>query len=161
MLHRTGLKESWRPADKPVVGYVSRGYVRPHCNRCRAVHAGRGGGDRRRRDNEQPRRTEIALWSRKVRHCIGPDGSLSGVHPRRMIGLFGAVGNLFRRMLRLVQGRTDHPARGKRHEQKPGQNGATSVHERSWKSMQLQGANQHGLSLVPRLKTTTHAHLFR
>ena len=128
MLRRTGLRERWRPADEAVGSDVCRGDVGA-CVHRRGSHDVRSrGGGRRREDDEQPRGAEVALQDLKIRHRISPDCPLSGVHARCVVGSFGAIGGLLRRVLHLMEGRTGHPTHGKRHEQEPSQNGAALWH---------------------------------
>lgn len=123
-------------------GHVSCGYVRARSNRCWAYDVRRGGGSRRRRNDEQPRGAEVTLWRKEICRCTGPDGTLGGVHAHRVIGRLRPIGDLRCPVLCLMQNRTGHPTRNKRHEQEPDQNGAALMHELDRKAMQLQGINE-------------------
>ena len=137
---RTGLKKRWRPADEPNGEDRRRGHVRPMGDRRRAHLLRRRGQPGRRRHNQKPRGTQVAVRRKEVFAFVRPHCALRRVNRLIMTDPVGGRG-LLGRVLRPVQDRTHHAPRAKRHEENTGRDETKSAHGISRQSKQDQDTN--------------------
>lgn len=110
---------------------MHRGNVRSSLNRRRPHNTWCGGHQRRRGHHKDSRGAKGTIGRKKIRRGMGPNCAVRIVHAGRVARSLGLLGNLFCPMLNLMENRTSHPTRNKRHEQEPGQYGTASGHK--WK----------------------------
>ena len=133
MPEATGLREAgprgrWRPTDKPNGCHRGDRSVRPALNGWPFCHAWGRGRNGSQRHQQKAGGAEVTLRHNPSVGRVRPERCVRRVDIRRVAGRLRLSASLCLPMLGEVYGRPNHPARGERHEQKPGQNGITALH---------------------------------